>query len=425
MMNQGRLRAYLKRFVPLNRTISLKGVQRQERFHAIVLREQALANRNQHSFSLVLFKVGNPEANGTGAKYLTHVLTNRIRLTDQIGWFDNQRIGALLPFTAPSGAQKFADDICQKITAKALPPECAIYTYPSKWFSNGNGHQAQLHFEDLSPEQKTITSRGLSVPVRHADEANNMFGAQLQSTDTTLSSGALSQAIEPFFLYPLPVWKRAMDVVCALFGLVMLSPFLILVAVLIKIVSPGPVFFSQQRVGYRGKTFAMLKFRTMHFDTDISTHKNYVKQLINGANNGNSNGPMTKLDNHPKIIPFGKIFRKMCIDELPQLINVLYGEMSLVGPRPPLLYEVEEYLQWHYARFDAVPGMTGLWQVSGKNQLSFLEMMQLDIQYSRKTSFWLDIIILLKTPLAIISQVKDSVAFQKRQPLVGEIVENA
>ena len=216
-----------------------------------------------------------------------------------------------------------------------------------------------------------------------------------------------------------------MDVVCALFGLVVLSPILLLGAVVIKTVSPGPVFFKQRRVGYRGKTFLMLKFRTMHSDTDISTHKNHVKQLINGANNGHSNRPMTKLDNHPKIILFGRILRNMCIDELPQLINVLRGEMSLVGPRPPLPYEVEEYLQWHYARFDAVPGMTGLWQVSGKNQLTFLEMMQLDIQYSRRMSLWLDIVILLKTPLTILSQIKDSFAFQKRRPLVGEIVENA
>jgi lipopolysaccharide/colanic/teichoic acid biosynthesis glycosyltransferase len=117
---------------------------------------------------------------------------------------------------------------------------------------------------------------------------------------------------------------------------------------------------------------------------------------------------MTKLDDHPHIIPFGKILRKLCIDELPQLIHVLCGKMSMVGPRPPIPYEVDEYLHWHTARFDAIPGITGLWQVSGKNRLTFDQMIRLDIQYSRQLSIWLDIKIILMTPLAIMSQVKDS-----------------
>ncbi|MGB2866514.1 MAG: sugar transferase, partial [Sedimentisphaerales bacterium] len=141
--------------------------------------------------------------------------------------------------------------------------------------------------------------------------------------------------------------------------------------------------------------------------------------------NGNSKSPMIKLDDHPQIILFGKILRKMCIDELPQLINVLLGEMSMVGPRPPLTYEVEEYLQWNYARFDAVPGMTGLWQVSGKNRLTFTKMMQLDIRYSRKMSLWLDIKILLKTPLAIVSQISDTLPSRKSERLIEELVETA
>ncbi|MBN2315269.1 MAG: sugar transferase, partial [Sedimentisphaerales bacterium] len=117
--------------------------------------------------------------------------------------------------------------------------------------------------------------------------------------------------------------------------------------------------------------------------------------------------PMKKLDKAPGIIPFGNMIRKSCIDELPQLINVFLGEMSLIGPRPPVLYEAEQYTDWHKKRLDAVPGMTGLWQVSGKNRLSFNEMIKLDIQYARMKSFGLDIMILLKTPLAIVSQITD------------------
>ena len=118
---------------------------------------------------------------------------------------------------------------------------------------------------------------------------------------------------------------------------------------------------------------------------------------------------MLKLDDkNSQIIPFGKFLRKTCLDELPQLINVLRGEMSLVGPRPPIPYEAVEYSMWHNGRFDAVPGMTGLWQVNGKNRLTFKEMIRLDIRYARQLSLWLDLKILLKTPFAIITQIKDA-----------------
>jgi len=159
----------------------------------------------------------------------------------------------------------------------------------------------------------------------------------------------------------------------------------------------------------------MWKFRTMKVNTDATTHRQYLAKLINSAahNDENSAKPMTKLENDPQIIPFGKILRQTYLDELPQLINVLRGEMSLIGPRPPLPYEVTEYLPWHKGRLDAVPGMTGLWQVSGKNKLTFNEMVYLDIQYWRKKSLWLDIKILLMTPVAILVQVKDSFRSKK------------
>ena len=145
----------------------------------------------------------------------------------------------------------------------------------------------------------------------------------------------------------------------------------------------------------------------MKVNCDPSVHRQYYARLINGCKNGDdSDECMLKLDNHdPQIIPFGQLLRKTCLDELPQLVNVLRGEMSLVGPRPPIPYEVAEYSKWHNGRFDAVPGMTGLWQVSGKNRLSFKEMVRLDIRYSRDLSFIGDVKILLMTPLAIISEL--------------------
>jgi lipopolysaccharide/colanic/teichoic acid biosynthesis glycosyltransferase len=146
----------------------------------------------------------------------------------------------------------------------------------------------------------------------------------------------------------------------------------------------------------------------MKVDTDTSRHRQYLAELIHdGKARGETDRAMKKLDDtNDQIIPFGRILRSYCVDELPQLINVLRGEMSLVGPRPPIPYEVSEYLRWHNDRFDAVPGMTGLWQVSGKNRLSFKEMVRLDIQYARHLSFWRDLKILLRTPLAIYSFIR-------------------
>jgi lipopolysaccharide/colanic/teichoic acid biosynthesis glycosyltransferase len=213
-----------------------------------------------------------------------------------------------------------------------------------------------------------------------------------------------------------------MDIVGSLFGLALATPFLLVHTVILKTVSPGPVFFRQRRIGYMGRPFTMWKLRTMDVSVDTSAHQEHVWQLINGANNPGAPGarPMAKLDDDPHIIPAGIILRKMCLDEVPQLINVLRGEMSLVGPRPPLEYEVHEFLEWQHRRFDAVPGMTGLWQVSGKNRLSFSQMIRLDIQYSRRKTLLLDLIILLKTPLAIVGQIKDSLVLPRKQRLMVE-----
>lgn len=402
--------------VHLRQSKGLRSIHSVERFRVLLERERARADRNQHQFSLVVFNIGNPEADGTEVQHLTQVLTNRIRLTDEAGWFGNQRIGVLLPDTSAAGAWRLADDVCQAVAAKVSPPECTVYNYPSSWFSGSNGSSAQLYFQDISPEWKTTTLPRFSGSAKHADGGNINFTAQQLVTNRKPDCGQLMEGCELSFLRPLPTWKRAMDVVGALLGLVLLSPLLLLTALIIKILSPGPVFFKQRRIGYMGRSFKMWKFRTMKINSDTSVHQQYLAKLIKGsAYNENSAKPMTKLEDNPQIIPFGKILRKTYLDELPQLINVLRGEMSLVGPRPPIPYEVEEYLRWHKGRIDIVPGMTGLWQVSGKNRLTFNEMVRLDIQYWRKKNPWLDIEILLMTPLTIVSQIKDSLQNKQLQ----------
>ncbi|RJO60196.1 sugar transferase [candidate division WS5 bacterium] len=217
--------------------------------------------------------------------------------------------------------------------------------------------------------------------------------------------------IEPVFGRKMPVWKRSIDIAFAVTGIIFLFPFLLLIALLIKIVSPGPIFFKQERVGFGGKIFTMFKLRTMAHNTDTTIHKEYLASLINADENDNGTGStrvMKKIENDSRVVPFGKILRSSGFDELPQLINVLLGDMSLIGPRPPIPYEVDQYKNWFSDRFDIVPGLTGLWQVSGKNNLTFHEMIRLDIQYIRNHSFWLDLKILLLTPVAIINIIKDS-----------------
>jgi lipopolysaccharide/colanic/teichoic acid biosynthesis glycosyltransferase len=207
---------------------------------------------------------------------------------------------------------------------------------------------------------------------------------------------------EAFLYKPLPPWKRTLDLVGSLAAITLLSPFFLFAAVLIKLVSPGPILFRQERVGYMRRPFMLFKFRTMEINADAGVHSNYVRKLIV---EDSESRPMTKLEDIPSIIRHGRLLRSTCIDELPQLFNVVRGEMSMVGPRPCLAYEAEEYLRWHARRFDTIPGMTGLWQVKGKNRTTFKEMMRLDISYSQNRSLWLDIKIILLTPVAIIRQI--------------------
>ena len=201
----------------------------------------------------------------------------------------------------------------------------------------------------------------------------------------------------------LPLWKRALD-----FSIILiLAPALVLfggvVALAVACGSSGPILFRQRRVGHKGREFTCYKFRTMHVGAETDSHRGHATQLIK------SETPMTKLDKRrdPRLIPFGAALRAMGLDELPQLINVLRGEMSIVGPRPCIPYEYELYEPWQRRRCEAVPGLTGLWQVSGKNRTTFNQMVWLDIEYSQRSSLWLDVTIILKTLPALWRQCSD------------------
>jgi len=206
-----------------------------------------------------------------------------------------------------------------------------------------------------------------------------------------------------------PRWKRVLDIAWILLALPVVAPLMLLIGLLIKIVSPGPVFFKQQRIGFRGRPFTCLKFRSMRPNADTTVHRNYLNELIR------ADVPMNKMDSRSdrRLIPLGPLLRASGLDELPQLINVLRGEMSIVGPRPCLGYEYEQYLPWHKERFNTLPGLTGLWQVSGKNHTTFTEMMHLDIFYARNKSLAMDLRIMLRTFSVLVLQVKESRAKSK------------
>ena len=213
--------------------------------------------------------------------------------------------------------------------------------------------------------------------------------------------------------------KRALDITLATVILILILPFMLVIAILIKLDSPGPVFFIQERVGSRRRTqkeisywqqviFRCYKFRTMVCNADPSIHQAYVKALIQNdcegmaALQGNST-PITKLVNDPRITRLGRFLRKSSLDEFPQLINVIKGEMSLVGPRPAILYEVEMYKPWQRRRLETKPGMTGLWQVTARSTAAFDEIVKLDIRYIEQQSLWLDLMILFKTPYVVLT----------------------
>jgi lipopolysaccharide/colanic/teichoic acid biosynthesis glycosyltransferase len=198
-----------------------------------------------------------------------------------------------------------------------------------------------------------------------------------------------------------------MDIVGSALALVICGPLFLITALAIKASSAGPVLFRQQRVGQYGRCFTFLKFRSMRADNDPSVHQEYVLKLINGntdreLSSGENRG-IYKIKNDHRVTPVGRLLRRSSLDELPQLFNVLKGEMSLVGPRPAIPYEVAAYQTWHRRRLlDVKPGITGSWQVNGRSRVKFDDMVRLDLQYARSWSPWRDISILLRTPSAVL-----------------------
>jgi len=247
-----------------------------------------------------------------------------------------------------------------------------------------------------------LAIKGGTMPFQEGESARVLFAVQIQHRP---------------WLYLIS--KRILDVVVSAVALILLLPIMWLIGLLVKLDSPGPAIYKQKRVGFSRRvdgwqevwvanTFTIWKFRTMCDGADPEIHRTFVKAFIQDDKRTmaklQGQGPeLHKLVHDPRVTRVGRFLRKTSLDELPQLGNVLKGDMSLVGPRPPIPYEVDEYRPWHCQRLEVKPGLTGLWQVSARSSAGFNEMVRLDIQYVEQQSFWLDLRILLKTPLAVLS----------------------
>jgi lipopolysaccharide/colanic/teichoic acid biosynthesis glycosyltransferase len=331
-------------------------------FRGALLRERRRSDRSGQPLAVVLVTA----AKGSDVSFAAAIASAK-RGTDVVGWFNGQTLGVIMPEIGAADDQ-LASDVrtrYRRVIATNLGSEAARATH-------------------------------IELYIHAALKAGR------RDVDRLIEPSAGEVAVKLGYESA----KRALDLVASLMLLFLLAPAFALIALLVKLKSPGPVFFRQERVGHRMKPFSMLKFRTMHVDANHSLHHQFVSSFIKSgalAQDAGRNG-MFKLTNDPRVTPVGRILRKTSLDELPQLWNVLRGEMSLVGPRPPLRYEVEEYQLWHCRRvLEAKPGVTGLWQVKGRSRTTFDDMVRLDLRYAKARSFWTDIKILLATPAAVIA----------------------
>lgn len=327
--------------------------------------EKRRTDRSKSPLSLVVFNINLDGERMLRAvdRLLTTLQLNK-RETDVLGYLGGNRIAMLLAETDTGGAEGFIRSIEER--TGDLTYSLASATYPDQLFDNLMVGRAAVGKD--SPFE-------LHESVKH---------------------GRFSRAL-----------KRLVDLAGALTLLIVLSPILLITAIAVKMSSAGPVIYTQTRLGRRGVPFTFYKFRSMVVNNDDSVHREYVQNLIKGrleqVNQGEAGRPLYKIKGDPRVTRVGRFIRKSSIDELPQIFNVLKGDMSLVGPRPPLPYETEKYESWHLRRIlDVHPGITGLWQVEGRNRVTFDEMVRLDLRYVRDWSIWLDIRILFKTVFAVL-----------------------
>lgn len=338
-------------------------------FQAILAKERARSDRNNHCFSLVSFEVGLQDSSMDRINYLVDRLKKKLRVTDEIGWLDNHSIGVLLFNALSEEAMLFVEKVILTYPKENLF-KYSISTYPG-------GKVEHCHNEGITcHDNLSSLTAAHGVP----KTANAQIGLRLQ----------------PVFFAKSSFWKRFGDIVLSGIALVSLAPLLLALAIAVKCGTKGPVFFKQQRAGLGGVPFTFLKYRTMHEDAEA--RKAELLQF------NQRTGPVFKMENDPRVTKLGKFLRKWSLDELPQLFNVFMGDMSLVGPRPPTMDEVEKYASWHNCRLEVKPGITCIWQVYARHEQSFENWVRLDIRYRQKQSFLFDMKLLALTLPAVLSR---------------------
>jgi lipopolysaccharide/colanic/teichoic acid biosynthesis glycosyltransferase len=336
---------------------ALREFPRPDEFARLLEIERHRADRAASAFSLLTLTPRDKRTEAPTYECLAGILPRRLRITDHIGWLDNRRVGVIFPGTDAAGAWKAADDVCRRFPDGVPTPACAVLSYPSAEPSQIGPHP------EVGRERST--------------------------------SGQL-EPMETLFLIKMPLWKRALDILGASAGLVIVSPLMLVVAAAIKLTSPGPVLYTQLRSGQGGKPFRIYKFRSMVIDADRQ------KERLLALNE--QDGPAFKLKNDPRVTPIGRFLRTTSIDELPQLWNVLRGEMTLVGPRAMYCPEAESCTQWQKRRLDVRQGITCIWQVRGRSAVGFDDWMRMDLEYIRQRSVLRDLALLIQTVPAVLSR---------------------
>jgi lipopolysaccharide/colanic/teichoic acid biosynthesis glycosyltransferase len=351
-------------------------VLNEEAFQRMIAVERKRTERSRKPFLLMLLDAGNHQGSGKNGKAFDSIvpaLLSSTRETDVIGWHkDRATVGVIFTGLLADDRNSILSTILTRVST-TLRDELTFEQF----------NQVSISFHLFPDDWDHDISGRPNNPALYPD---------LLSRDNGRRS--------------LLVIKRLMDIVGSALALVLCAPLFVMMALVIKASSKGPVFFRQQRVGQYGRRFTFLKFRSMHINNDSSVHREYVTKLIAGCaerktSSGKGEG-VYKLTNDRRVTRVGRFLRRTSLDELPQLLNVLGGEMSLVGPRPAIPYEVAAYDTWHRRRvLEVKPGITGAWQVNGRSRVSFDEMVRLDLQYAKSWSPWMDINILMRTPGAV------------------------
>jgi lipopolysaccharide/colanic/teichoic acid biosynthesis glycosyltransferase len=364
---------------PPSETSSLedRAILNELQFHRMIALERKRSERSRKPFLLILVDMGKhlpSDKNASAVRRVVSALSLAARETDVIGWYTDHSVIGIM-FTEIG----FED---RGLILSTLMSRVNEVLYGNLTFEQFN--QVSISFHVFPDDWAQSDCQRPRNPILYPDLAKRDDARKFR------------RAV-----------KRIMDVLGSLLVLVVGGPLFLVLALAVKLTSRGPVFYRQQRIGQHGVAFSFLKFRSMYVNNDCSLHKEYVQQLIAGVakthpTNGNGAG-VYKLTGDPRITPVGAFLRRTSLDELPQFINVLKGEMSLVGPRPPVDYEVEKYDFWHRRRLlEAKPGITGLWQVNGRNRIRFDEMVRLDLRYAKTWSPWLDLKIMFRTPKAMV-----------------------